>query len=411
MELLQNNWIGGVGLATGAISFVAGLAMLARARRAPKSQLLNYLQQADDVADFEKAVQNALRAVLADTGATAGYVMLADAQEASQLTLAGSVLLDSKLQLNETQSVEQGISGLSFSNRQTILIHGQQSSSLLSEEFTTPVTSAIAIPLNMIEGAHNNGTSIERAAGVLVLATTGKALPLNSRHLEIAAAYGTVLSMLVHNLQMIEFSRETIMSTLQEFAEFLDAKDPFSVGHSRRTAEIADTIAEKLGVEAETRKEIWAGAQLMDMGKIAISDSILRKTSGLTDEEFDVVRGHPLVSFQICRKLRMPEGVLLIVRNHHERLDGSGYPDQLRGGELPLALRIVCVADAYDAMRCARHYREGMSSAEALQELMKDAGTKFDPGVIEAVRELTDEGVFEPLYEELRPQPIQLRVA
>jgi HD-GYP domain-containing protein (c-di-GMP phosphodiesterase class II) len=107
----------------------------------------------------------------------------------------------------------------------------------------------------------------------------------------------------------------------------------------------------------------------------------------------------------------MPEGVLLIVRNHHERLDGSGYPDQLRGGELPLALRIVCVADAYDAMRCPRHYRDGMSAAEALQELVKDAGSKFDPSVIEAVSNLTDEGIFEPLYSEQADQPVQLRVA
>jgi HD-GYP domain-containing protein (c-di-GMP phosphodiesterase class II) len=124
----------------------------------------------------------------------------------------------------------------------------------------------------------------------------------------------------------------------------------------------------------------------------------LKKEGGLTGEELELVKQHPLVSYSICKKLMLPESVLLLVRNHHERLDGTGYPDHLQGGELPLAVRIIGVADAFDAMRCARHHRESMSIEQAISQLLRDAGTKFDPMVIEALRELAEQGALDLVY-------------
>ena len=413
MELnLLNSWVGLGTLFAGLVCLVVSSIVWKKSRKSVAPLLMSYLQEADDLADFHLAVEKALRSVVADTKATAGYVMLQSAGSDGQLQLASHYSPDKDFVAATSLGLDEGISGLCVSTKQSILVKGRQHSALISEEFAKAPTSVIAIPLNFIEGATSAGASIEQPTGVLILVTDGKTKVFERANLDLAAAYGTVMSMLVHNIQMIEFSRETILSSLQEIADFLDAKDPFSVGHSRRTAEIAEAIAEQLGVEEEVCREIRAGAQLLDLGKVAIPDSILKKNSGLTAEEFDVVRGHSLVSYEICRKLRMPESVLLIVRNHHERLDGSGYPDQMRGGELPLPLRIVCVADAYDAMRCARPHRAGLTSTEALQELVQEAGTKFDPVVIEAVRDLTEAGVFESMYSPPAPdEAVHLRVA
>lgn len=399
-------------------TLIAGLTCLVlsafvwkKARSSAPPSLLSFLQEADDLADFQLAIQKALRSVVEDTHASAGYVMLQNPSSEGGLQLVSQFSRSAQFTPTTGLGEGEGISGLCVSSRQTILCRGQQHSALIAEEFTQPPGSIIAVPLNFIEGATTSGASIEQPVGALILITDGKVRPFDRSTLNLAAAYGSVMSMLVHNIQMVEFSRETILSSLQEIADFLDAKDPYSVGHSRRTAEIAVRIAEQLGVEEEVCREIQAGAQLLDLGKVAIPDSILKKSTGLTAEEFDIVRGHSLVSYEICRKLRMPESVLLIVRNHHERLDGSGYPDQMRGGELPLPLRIVCVADAYDAMRCARPHRAGLTSEEALQELVQDAGTKFDPVVIEAIRDLTEIGAFDSMYSPPVEEPLQLRIA
>lgn len=400
LMMLQDTqtWIGLSALGIGALCLLASFVVLSRAKRTGQPRIAEYLEEADDLAEFHQAVGKALHAAMADTGATAGYVLLVENGEGETLNLAAHQAIDHSFVPVSEIGVNQGLSGLVFSNRQSILTRGRQHAGLIAEEFAISPTSAVAVPLNVIEGAAQSGRAIERAAGVMVLVTTGKAKPFGNEALKLANSYATVLSMLVHNLQMIEFSRETILSSMQEIASLLDAKDPFSVGHSKRTAEVAVRIAEQMEVPSDACHEIRAGALLLDIGKVAIPDSILKKSSGLTAEEFEIVKGHPLVSFEICRRLRMSESVLMIVRNHHERLDGTGYPDQLRGGELPLPLRIVCVADAYDAMRCARPHRRGMSPEEALHQLVLEAGTKFDPSVVEAVRELTDTQGLEDLY-------------
>jgi HD-GYP domain-containing protein (c-di-GMP phosphodiesterase class II) len=117
------------------------------------------------------------------------------------------------------------------------------------------------------------------------------------------------------------------------------------------------------------------------------------------------MRQHPVIGYDICRPLQLSEGVLMIIRNHHEKLDGSGYPDGLRGGELPLSLRIVCVADAFDAMSSRRPYRDVMSLNYVLGEMSKGAGTQFDPVVVEALKEILHSGQLIGVYgSDFRPE-------
>lgn len=389
----------GITLSVGVLCFLASLFVYAKSKRGAKVGIVDYLQESDRFADFNQALDLALQAGIADTGASFGYVLLNDARDPDSLKLSAYRGSGPNSAPVQTLSSQEGISGLVFRNQQPALVHGNTFSSLIEREFHQTVSSVLAVPLRVTENKGPDGIAITRPAGVLVFATTAHSPAIASSSLSVANAYGRAISLLLTNLRHLQFTRETILSSLQEFADFLDAKDPFSAGHSRRTAEIAVRLAERMRIDPDVIEEIRAGALLLDIGKVAVPDAILQKSSSLTPDEFEKIQIHPLASYEICRKLRMPESVLLIVRSHHERLDGSGYPDGLRGGEIPVPIRIVAVADAYDAMRCARPHRLGMSAEEALQQLLIEAGTKFDPAVIEALQELTEGRELEHLYD------------
>jgi putative nucleotidyltransferase with HDIG domain len=187
---------------------------------------------------------------------------------------------------------------------------------------------------------------------------------------------------------MEERQRTTFLMTLETLAKSLEARDVYTRGHSQRVSEVSMMIGEKMGLSAEALEELRVGTILHDIGKIGVPDSILNKPGRLTDEEFVIMKSHPVIGYEICSPLGVSEGVLMIIRNHHEKLDGSGYPDGLKGGELPLSLRIVCVADAFDAMSSRRPYRHVMAMNRVLAELSAGAGVQFDPVVVETLKEL-----------------------
>lgn len=216
-------------------------------------------------------------------------------------------------------------------------------------------------------------------------------------------AYGAILGTILANRRMKEFQSTTLVATLEGVSALLEARDPFSAGRSLRVSMISQLLGQRLGLDADTLEELRQGATLHDIGKIAIPDSVLNKKGPLTQDEFELMKTHVIVGYEICQQLNFSEGVLLIVRNHHEKLDGSGYPDGLRSGELTLPLRIVCVADAFDAMSTARAFRRELSGDAVLEELNRHTGTQFDPIVVSTLREIIDNGELMHLYG--TPQP------
>ena len=162
----------------------------------------------------------------------------------------------------------------------------------------------------------------------------------------------------------------------------LEAKDPHTRGHSDRVAEFAAALAEQIpGMDVET---VRLGAQLHDIGKIGVKSTVLRKPGPLTVEEVEHVRTHPRVGEQILAPMLEERTILDIVRHHHERWDGQGYPDRLAGPDIPLAARVVAVADAYDAMTTTRPYRPARSAEQAVAEIAAEAGAQFDPAIADA---------------------------
>ncbi len=178
----------------------------------------------------------------------------------------------------------------------------------------------------------------------------------------------------------------TLARALASLVEAVGAKDPYTRGHSLRVARYAGAIAKELGLSKPECREIALAAELHDVGKIGVPDELLRKPGPLSESERVRVLDHTLIGERILAPLLADCPVILgVVRWHHERLDGRGYPDALKGEEIPLAARIVAVADAFDAMRTARPYRRSLAGRVAIAELLRGAGSQFDPRCVAAL--------------------------
>lgn len=182
---------------------------------------------------------------------------------------------------------------------------------------------------------------------------------------------------------------QMFLNQVQMAVGMLEAKDPYTRGHSDRVSRFAYDCAEHLGLGARMLSEVKLGGALHDIGKIGTRDAVLNKPGPLTPEEFGEIRQHTIDGERMLEVLRDDHPhVLAIVRSHHERMNGSGFPDGLSGDEIPLTARIVAVCDAYDAMTTTRTYRTEQPVQWALGELRQNAGTLFDPGVVEVFLDL-----------------------
>ena len=182
---------------------------------------------------------------------------------------------------------------------------------------------------------------------------------------------------------------------LQGLVNAVDAKDAYTRGHAQAVTEGALLLARELGLSTEVCSALRIAGLLHDVGKIGIPEAILGKPGRLSEDEFAVMRRHPVIGVEICRPLRsrLVRQALPIIRHHHERIDGRGYPDGLAGDAIPLLARIAAISDAYDAMTSDRPYRPGMSPAQALEILLRGAGTQWDAGLVHTFIDLLDGGL------------------
>ena len=165
-------------------------------------------------------------------------------------------------------------------------------------------------------------------------------------------------------------------------------KDGYTAEHALEVARLSRIVGLRLGFDKEGLEWLVHGALLHDLGKLGVADEILEKIGPLTEEEWAAVKRHPQIGARMIEPIKPLFGAVPVVRHHHERPDGTGYPDGLEGEEIPLAARIVAAADAYDVMVRSRPYRPKSSPAEALQELWREAGRQFDARVVEALGRL-----------------------
>ena len=177
--------------------------------------------------------------------------------------------------------------------------------------------------------------------------------------------------------------RDLFLDAIKSLAFALEAKDKYTEGHSRRVAEYATDICKKMSFSKEYLEDIQLGSLLHDIGKIGIKEYVLDKKENLAKEEYDHIQTHVLIGERILTPIIKNETVIRVVRHHHEHIDGSGYPDGLKGKTIPLEARIVAVADTYDALLSGRPYRKATDNVNAIKELRKFSGTQFDTEIVE----------------------------
>ncbi len=202
--------------------------------------------------------------------------------------------------------------------------------------------------------------------------------------------YSSVIDELRSNFQFGEEESE-IVQTIRTFLTIINSKDRYTYGHTERNMEYAEALASKLGLGSEEIKYIRYGALLHDIGKVEVPTEVLNKSTRLTDEEWETIKMHVLWGEQIVEPIKELAPCLPIIRSHHERFDGKGYPDRLEGAQIPLSARILTVVDSFDAMTTNRPYQKVKSIHEAIDELRRCAGTQFDPDLVEPFIEVIQE--------------------
>lgn len=198
-------------------------------------------------------------------------------------------------------------------------------------------------------------------------------------------------SMAIDNAGMYKQLEDTFWDTIRSLAEAIDAKDSYTRGHSDRVALYAEALARKIRLEGDLLDAVRYAGYLHDTGKIGVPDAILHKAGRLTDQEYTLIMNHPVLSHKIIEPVDFLCDVKPLVLYHHERIDGAGYPNGLKGDEIPLGARIIGIADAFEAMTSDRPYRKALSQEAAIDELRICAGTQFDSDLVEAFIEVLEE--------------------
>jgi putative nucleotidyltransferase with HDIG domain len=350
--------------------------------------------------DPGSTVLQALKTAVEELGASAGYVMLTGPDGQGDLQTEAAYSPDGEFRFPRTLEIGRGVTGQAVKSRRPVRTRNSGDARLSSEVPGESAKTAVSVPLIVRIRRTGGSSPTECVLGALTLVERDQARPFEAEEVRFLRGLAALVSASVAANQMEQLRQTTFLNTLETLAYSLEARDPYTSGHSQRTSVVSLMIAEALGFDADALEELRVGTILHDIGKIGVPDAVLQKPGKLAPEELAAMRKHAIVGYDICKPLGLSEGVLMIVRNHHERLDGTGYPDGLRGGELPLSLRIVCVADAFDAMSSRRPYRDVMELAKVQAELSRGAGTQFDPLVVEALRELIPTPRLQALYGE-----------
>jgi putative nucleotidyltransferase with HDIG domain len=223
----------------------------------------------------------------------------------------------------------------------------------------------------------------DRLSAVLAVGEKVSGQDFHSADLEMLKALSESAGIAIENARLFQDLQEAYVSTVRLLVSRIEEKDPYTHGHTERVAGYAVGIAKELGFRQDEVQRIQFGAFLHDIGKVHTQDDILHKPGALTDEEWRLVKAHPVRGAEMIRGVKFLERVTDMVRHHHERVDGRGYPDGLVGDQISLGAKIVNVADAFDAMTTDRPYRAGLSIEQAIAQMTEKAGTQFAAEIVE----------------------------
>jgi putative nucleotidyltransferase with HDIG domain len=344
--------------------------------------------------DAARVMEQTLRAAIRETDASGGYILLLD-PAAHALYAEVAVGIGAECPCPKVRAIGEGIEGyVAETGKPLVLSRDESGGANGSLSYEGEAILCIPMVESRSAGAEN------RRIGVFTLVSGRKGARFLDEDVDLARMLSSLSTMAIVNAQLYQEQREAFVRALQSLARSLEAKDRYTQGHAFRVSELSARIAAKLKVTASVIDDMRNGALLHDIGKIGIPDAVLRKPGRLTDEEFEIMKQHTVIGYDICKPLNLGDGILMLIRNHHEKLDGTGYPDGLKFGELPLPLRIVCLADAFDAMSSSRPYRNVMDVGARNEQLNRFAGTQFDPIIVEVLKSMVTSGELNDLYQQ-----------
>lgn len=224
----------------------------------------------------------------------------------------------------------------------------------------------------------------EETIGAIYVDNRQKNVFYDEMDAELVTAFANQAAVAINNARLMDNIQESYHQTLQALVRAIEAKDPYTSGHSQRVRDYALGIATELGFDAARLKRLSMAAELHDIGKIGVHEKVINKPGGLTDTEFESVKMHVEMGEKILKPIAYMADLLPWIRGHHEKWDGTGYPDRLKGEECPVEGRILAAADAFDAMTSKRTYNNPLSTRDAIERLRKGAGTHFDPAIVAA---------------------------
>lgn len=350
-----------------------------------RSRVLEVLVRADralrDIEDFRGLLANLLDLTMETVPATRGYIFLLQRDTGNLVPYVRRP--DTPRGGDGEVVVSQTIVQTAVRRRTAII----SADALVDERFThsqsvveSTVRSAMCAPL--VKGG--------RVLGI-VYVDSPRAEAFSADDLALFSAMALKAGVAVDNARLYDDLRSLFYNTVETLVRTIQAKDPYTSGHSTRVSRYAALIAEKLELSTKEQHQVYLAAMLHDIGKIGIPDDLLNHPGKLSDEEMDRVRSHVQLGVSMLEMLGEMHPIVPLIRHHHEAWDGSGYPDGLQGEEIPLISRIIAVADMYDAMTSDRPYRGRRTHREAVDEIRRVAGVKIDPRVARAMLDVLGE--------------------
>jgi GAF domain-containing protein len=307
---------------------------------------------------------------------TASVMLLDEKGEELSIRLAHGlsedIVMRTKVKLGER------VSGRVAATGEPVLIKGQEGDDS---------DSSLCVPL----------LANSQVLGVLNIRTKTDGSDFTQQDLELAIQLANIAAAAIENAELHDQLQSLFLSTVSALANSIDARDPYTKGHSERVTAYAVMIAEGLDMSQDELERLRYAGLLHDIGKIRIRDHILHKPGRLTDLEFSEMKKHPEYGVEIMQPVKAFKHILPAMLYHHERYDGRGYPHGLAGEDIPLPARILCVADCFDAMTSDRPYRKGMPVADAVAELVRNKRTQFDPDLVDIFLRVVEQGRVEPI--------------
>jgi response regulator RpfG family c-di-GMP phosphodiesterase len=368
------------------------------ARLRELSGLFNISENLVAIREEHKLLDFVLQAALERVGAGRGSIMLTT-PNCAELTIAASKGLPD-VALGAITKIGSGIAGRVAQSACPLLVEDIRSDqALVSMGLDLKSPSFISVPLvgRMTDGANaQGGNDSPPVLAVLNVSEKSGGEQFTEGDLKILNILANHTSIAMENVRLITDIERAHLSTLTSMALLIEAKDPYTHGHSERVRDLAILAATRLDMAKEEVDLLRLGGGLHDIGKIGVTDGILNKNTKLSEDEWKMIRQHPVIGFDVLQPVHfLTKGHLDLVRHHHERIDGKGYPDGLEGDQVPDLVRILSVADAYDAMSSTRAYRQAMPPDKIVEQIRNGIGTQFDPRIAKLFVDMIESGVID----------------